>query len=207
MKIINNKLVLASNNHGKIDEFSILFKSWNIKLVPQQTFNVPEIEETGLSFVENALLKARHCAKYTQLPVLADDSGLCVDWLTDKPGIYSARYSGKDTKRSNAENIKKVLEQLHRVPFNNRKANLQCVLVFLKDSKDQNPIIASGRLHGYIAEQQAGDKGFGYDSIFYLKERCNTLAQIDNNIKNMISHRARAVLSFQHQILGQYPRI
>ena len=205
MNLVNKKIVLASNNQGKINEFSMLLKYWNIKVIPQKTFNVPEIEETGLSFVENALLKARHCTKYTKLPVLADDSGLCVDWLSDKPGIYSARYSGNNT--SNIENIQKVLRQLNNIPFHDRKAYLQCVLVFLKDTEDQTPIIASGRLHGHIAEQQSGGNGFGYDSIFFLKKQGTTLAQLDNSVKNVISHRARAVLSCQQQILRQYRTI
>jgi len=205
MNLVNKQIVLASDNLGKINEFSILFRPWNIEVIPQSKFDVPEIEETGLSFVENALLKARHCAQYTKLPILADDSGLCVDWLFDKPGIYSARYSGKHA--SNTDNIKKVLAQLDRIPFHDRKAYLQCVLVFLQDAKDQNPIIASGRLHGHIAEQQSGDNGFGYDAIFDLIQYGHTLAQLDDTVKNMISHRARAVLSFQQQILRQYRTI
>ena len=205
MEIINKKVVIASNNQGKINEFSRLFKSWNTELIPQRTLNFSAIEETGLSFVENALLKARHCAKYTELPVLADDSGLCVNWLLDKPGIYSARYSGENA--DDKKNIDKLLEQLHQVPFHDRKAYLKCGLVFLKHAKDQNPIIVTGRFDGHINEHQSGYNGFGYDSIFYLEKYGHTLAQLDNDVKDMISHRARAVLRLQQQILQQYFKI
>jgi XTP/dITP diphosphohydrolase len=190
-----NSLVLASGNAGKMKELKALLPTFT--LMPQTQFNVPEIAETGTTFVENAILKARHAAKISKLPAIADDSGLVIAALNDAPGIYSARFAGE--KASDTENITKVLRELDGVPFEKRQAYFFCVLVLLKHENDPCPIISQGRWDGVILEQPQGKNGFGYDPIFFVPTHHCSAAQLPFDIKNSFSHRAQALEKLQQQ--------
>lgn len=183
------EIVLASSNKGKIKEFTEIFAQKNIKIIPQTEFNVPDTEETGLSFIENAILKARNCSKHTGLPAIADDSGLEVFSLKGKPGIYSARYSGKHG--DDKANIEKLLKNLDGIV--SRGARFVCSLAYVKHDLDPTPVTALGFLNGGISHEPSGDSGFGYDPIFLLPELNKTLAEIPSDYKNKISHRANAL--------------
>lgn len=183
-------IILASNNPGKIREFNALLNPFAITLIPQIEWGVEEVEETGLSFVENALIKARHVARLTGLPALADDSGLVVDALNGEPGIYSARYAGKQANAK--DNIQKLLTQLKEIPDEKRQASFYCALVLLMNEQDPIPLICTGKWSGMILRAPAGDEGFGYDPIFYLPSMKKTAAEIPLAIKNKISHRGLA---------------
>jgi XTP/dITP diphosphohydrolase len=194
-----NSLVLASGNAGKIKELQALLPAYT--LIPQTQFNVSEIEETGTTFVENAILKARHAAKISKLPSIADDSGLVVAALNDAPAIYSARYAGKDA--NDAENIAKLLRELEGVPLTQRHAYFFCVLVLMRHADDPCPIIAQGRWDGYILEQPRGEKGFGYDPIFGVPTHDCSAAELSLEIKNSLSHRGQALA----QLSSQFTRL
>lgn len=187
------KLVLASGNAGKLKEFSQLFErdfaSLNIDVIPQHSLGVDDAEETGLSFIENAILKARHAALKTGLPALADDSGLEIDALNGAPGIYSARYSGAGDQA----NIDKVLQQLKGVETSQRQARFHCCLAYLRHAEDPNPQIFQGVWQGRILEQRSGTDGFGYDPIFYVESEACSAAELSKDRKNQLSHRGIAV--------------
>ncbi|MFI2810870.1 MULTISPECIES: RdgB/HAM1 family non-canonical purine NTP pyrophosphatase [Microbulbifer] len=189
-----DKIVLASGNAGKLREFSQLFSSWDIEVAPQSDFDVPEADETGLSFIENALIKARHASRISGLPALADDSGLAVDALGGAPGIYSARYAGSDA--SDADNNRKLLEALADVPDERRGASFHCALAFVRSHDDPVPLVCSARWSGRILREPAGEQGFGYDPLFYVEEQGCSSAELPREVKNRISHRARAVQQF-----------
>lgn len=186
-----NKIVLASGNKGKVREFNQLFAALDIEVVPQTEFGVPEAEETGLTFVENAILKARNAAAHTGLPAIADDSGIEVDALMGAPGIYSARYSGPGA--SDADNWKKLLQELEGVAEADRTARFQCLLVLMEHDKDPTPIICQGTWEGRITEAPQGENGFGYDPVFYVSEHDCTAAQLSPEQKNSLSHRGQAL--------------
>lgn len=188
-----NKIVIASNNNKKIRDLQYLMQPLGITTILQSELGIPEIEETGLSFVENAILKARNVAKYTNLPVIGDDSGLEVDALGKRPGIYSARYAGVET--SYPEKMAKLLAELHDTPKSLRTARFQCVIVMLQSESDPTPVICHGTWHGEIALAPAGTNGFGYCPIFWLPEHKCTSAQLTDEIRYNISHRAQAVHS------------
>lgn len=186
-----DKIVLASGNAGKIKEFNELLGPLNIEVIPQSAFNVTDIEETGLTFIENAILKARHAAEETGLPALADDSGLSVDALDGAPGIYSARYAGSP---SNAKaNIDKLLNNMKFVADDERQASFHCVLALMRSTLDPTPIICHGQWHGRLLKQPRGENGFGYDPIFFVESEDATAAELDAAVKNKISHRAIAL--------------
>lgn len=185
------KVVLASSNAGKIKEFAELLRPVQIELVTQSELGVQDIEETGLSFVENAILKARHAAKITGLPALADDSGLAVDILQGAPGIYSARYAGVNATSSN--NIAKLLTALQDVPEQKRSASFHCLLVFMTHDLDPTPIICDGKWSGMILREERGSHGFGYDPVFYIPSEKMTAAELPPAVKNKISHRGKAM--------------
>ncbi len=185
------KVVLASGNHGKKAEFSALLANVGIELVMQSDLGVTAIEETGASFVENALLKARHAARATGLPALADDSGLCVDSLGGAPGIHSARYAGGHG--DDAANIARLLDAMRDVTDPGRGAHFICVLALIRHPEDPLPILAEGRWSGSIAASPRGSGGFGYDPVFFDAVRGCTAAELDTAVKNMVSHRARAL--------------
>jgi XTP/dITP diphosphohydrolase len=186
-----NKLVLATGNLGKVKELSDMLSSLNIAVVPQSEFNVSEVAETGTTFVENAIIKARHAAKITGLPVIADDSGLEVDALNGAPGIYSARFAGTDA--SDKDNLLKLLSELKDVPEEKRTARFWCVLVLMRHSDDPTPLICQGFWEGKITTEPSGENGFGYDPIFYVPEKQTTSAQLDKSTKNTLSHRGKAL--------------
>lgn len=187
------KLVLASGNAGKLREFSQLFASdfadLNVELIAQQQLNVDDAEETGLSFIENAILKARHASAKTGLPALADDSGLAIDALNGAPGIYSARYSGAGDQA----NIDLVLERMQGVNDENRQARFHCCLAYLRHAEDPNPQIFQGVWQGQILHQRSGEQGFGYDPIFYVPSENCSAAELSKDRKNQLSHRGLAV--------------
>ena len=185
------KLVLASGNQGKLREFSQLFSDKNIQVIPQNEFDTIEADETGLSFVENAILKARNACKFSGLPALADDSGLEVDALQGAPGIYSARYAGADA--SDKENYLKLLEALKDVPQEKRSARFQCVLVYMRHENDPTPQVFQGHWEGRILTAPSGDEGFGYNPVFFVPtENCSS-AELSKEIKNALSHRGQAI--------------
>lgn len=186
----NLNLVLASGNKGKLTEFSQLLAPLGWQVQPQSNFNLPEAEETGLTFVENALIKARHAAKLTGLPALADDSGLEVDALKGAPGIYSARYAGIGA--TDAENNALLLENLTGVAAEKRTARFWCVLTFLRWAEDPTPVIVQASWEGQILEVASGSGGFGYDPIFYVPSQQLTAAELSPEIKNQLSHRGKA---------------
>jgi len=185
------KIVLASGNKGKVREFNEMLGGLHFEVVPQGEFAVPEIEETGLSFVENAILKARNAAMHTGLPALADDSGLEVDALQGAPGIYSARYSGPES--TDARNVDKLLHALADVPEAERTARFQCIIVYMRHPSDPTPIIAQGSWEGRIAFERSGSGGFGYDPVFWVPELGRSVAELTAEEKHARSHRGQAL--------------
>lgn len=186
-----SRIVLASGNAGKVKEINALLQSHGIEIVSQNEFNVPEAVEDGLTFVENAIKKARNACKHTGLPSIADDSGIEVDALHKAPGIYSARYAGEDA--NDAKNNAKLLEALKDVPQAERSARYQCVVVYMQSENDPTPIITQGTLEGRILSSPQGDGGFGYDPLFWLEEKNCSAAQLSLQEKNKISHRGLAL--------------
>ena len=184
-------IVLASNNKGKAAEFAAILEPLGLHLHLQKEFAVPEVEENGLSFIENALIKARHAAKYAHMPALADDSGLCVDALNGAPGIYSARYCG--VWGNDQANNDKLLEELRNVPDDKRTAHYYAALAYVRTADDPAPIVVTGSWEGAIGKVPHGSNGFGYDPLFYVTGRNMTAAQLPPQVKNVISHRARAL--------------
>lgn len=191
-------LVLASANAGKIKELQELLGGLGIKIIPQTDLSIPDIEETGLSFVENAILKARNAAKLSNLPAVADDSGLEVDYLKGAPGIYSARFAGEGA--TDDTNKDKLLELMTDVPADQRSARYQTVIVYMRHGDDPTPIICQGTWEGRIATESRGDQGFGYDPIFYVTETGCHAAELDKLTKNRISHRGKAIASLLLQL-------
>lgn len=183
-------VVLASSNAGKLQEFREILKDMDIQIIPQTDLGVLDADETGLSFIENALIKARNAAKHTGLPALADDSGLEVDFLNGAPGIRSARYAGTDIDFS--ENRRKLLADLIAAAEDERTARFQCVLAFMKHETDPSPLICQGTWEGRILMQPRGEHGFGYDSLFFVPTYNCSAAELPEGVKNKISHRAQA---------------
>ncbi|WP_390595080.1 RdgB/HAM1 family non-canonical purine NTP pyrophosphatase [Simiduia litorea] len=186
-----NKLVLASNNAGKLAEFQAILQDCGIELLPQSAFNVPDADETGLSFIENAILKARHAARISGLPALADDSGLAVDALDGAPGIYSARFAGQHG--NDAANNAKLLADLAQIPEPKRGAQFHCVLALVTHADDPIPIVCHGVWQGRILPQAAGSNGFGYDPLFWVEETQCASAELSKAEKNRLSHRGKAM--------------
>jgi len=195
-----DQIVLASGNQGKLKEFAQILKAYAIDLIPQTQLGVTDADETGLTFVENAIIKARHACEATGLPALADDSGLEVDALLGAPGIYSARYAGK--KKGDHANNAKLLEALSNTPDSERSARYRCVLVFMRHAKDPMPLICQGTLEGMIGHTPQGDQGFGYDPLFIVKGMDKTAAELTPEEKHAISHRGQAVREFMEKIQG-----
>jgi XTP/dITP diphosphohydrolase len=186
---LTHRLVLASNNAGKLREFAEILAPIGFELHPQGEFDVPEAEEPFATFVENALAKARHAARLTGLPSLADDSGVCVNALGGAPGVYSARYAGEP--KSDARNNEKVIADLRA--HADKSAYYYCVLVFVRHADDPQPVIADGRWHGEITEQARGTGGFGYDPHFWLPQLGKCVAELSKDEKNALSHRGQAL--------------
>ncbi len=188
---MTKRIVLASNNPGKVREFNQLLAGLHLSVVPQSDFEVTEAEETGLTFVENAILKARNAARFTQLAAIADDSGLEVDALHGAPGIYSARYAGKGA--GDKANLLKLLDDLKNVPDEKRTARFQCVLVYLRHELDPTPIICQGTWEGRLLHAPVGEHGFGYDPVFFVPTHHCSSAQLPPEVKNTLSHRGQAL--------------
>lgn len=194
------RLVLASGNAGKLKELDTLLGDLDIELVAQSDLGVDDIDETGQTFVENALLKARHAARITGLPALADDSGLCVDALGGAPGLYSARYA--DRHGDHAANNAKLLHALDGEPASRRGAFFICVLAMLRAADDPAPLIAEGRWHGRVLDAPRGDHGFGYDPLFLPDGQMLGAAELDAEIKNRLSHRGQALAKLCEQMVA-----
>lgn len=198
MTEITNRLVIASNNKGKIAELADLLKPLGLTPVAQGELGVSEAEEPAVTFVENAILKARHAARITGLAALADDSGLAVDALGGQPGVRSARYAGESA--SDEDNVRALLSALEGVPEEQRTAQFHCVLVYLRHADDPTPVICHGRWPGTILEQPRGDGGFGYDPVFLVPETGTSAAELSREDKGRISHRGRALAQLLEQL-------
>ena len=185
------EIVVASGNPGKLREFTQLFSPYRITLLPQSAFAVPAVEETGASFEENALLKARHAASHTRRPVIADDSGIEVDILNREPGVYSARYAGEGA--SDNENLQLLLRNVAETGARKPAARFRCVIAYVRNGDDPEPLISQGVWEGYIVDKPAGENGFGYDPVFYVPSHGCTSAQLPPEVKNVISHRGQAL--------------
>ena len=185
-----NKIVLASGNKGKLKEFSEILSEFGIEVLPQSQFNVEEVPETGTTFVENSIIKARHAAKVTGLAAIADDSGLEVDLLGGAPGIYSARYAGENAKDS--DNFNKLLEALKDEPVQ-RSARFQCILVYMRHADDPTPVICQASWEGKIGFEPRGDNGHGYDPVFIPEDHQCSAAELSSDEKNALSHRGKAM--------------
>ena len=184
-------IVLASSNKGKVREINQLLAGTGLQVQPQSEFGVVDAEETGLTFVENAILKARNAARHTGLPAIADDSGLEVDALAGAPGIYSARFAGEGA--SDQANLEKLLLELEAVPAAQRTARFQCLMVFMRHAGDPTPLICQGTWEGRILLEPRGDNGFGYDPVFHVPTHDCSSAELPAEIKNSLSHRGQAL--------------
>ncbi|MBQ4855403.1 RdgB/HAM1 family non-canonical purine NTP pyrophosphatase [Rhodanobacter sp. B2A1Ga4] len=195
---MTQRLVLASSNPGKLKEFNALLADSGFEVVTQASLGIADAEETGLSFVENALLKARHAARASGLPALADDSGLCVDHLHGAPGLYSARYAGRHG--DNAANNTKLLRELDGLPTEQRGAFFICVLALLQHADDPAPLIAEGRWHGRVLDAPRGAQGFGYDPLFLPHGQTLGAAELEPTLKNRLSHRGQALVKLHDRL-------
>jgi len=185
------EIILASSNQGKVREINQLLAGLDLHVQPQTDFGVPDIEETGLTFVENAILKARNAAQHTGLPAIADDSGIEVDALNGAPGIYSARYAGIGA--SDQANLEKLLTELGDLPEEKRTARFQCLMVYMRHANDPTPLICQGSWEGRILFKPQGENGFGYDPVFYVPSHDCSSAELPADIKNSLSHRGQAL--------------
>jgi non-canonical purine NTP pyrophosphatase (RdgB/HAM1 family) len=185
------QVVLASSNPGKVREINQLLARFELEVVPQSTYGVPDAEETGLTFVENAILKARNAALHTGRPAIADDSGIEVDYLNGAPGIYSARYAGAGA--GDRANLEKLLDDLTDVGQAQRTARFQCLMVYLRHAHDPVPLICQGTWEGRILPAPCGDNGFGYDPVFYVPTHDCSSAELPPEVKNTLSHRGQAL--------------
>lgn len=194
------KIVLASGNTGKAREIKALLEDLPIELILQSEFNIPEAEETGTTFIENAIIKARHAAKLTGLPALADDSGLSVTALDGAPGVYSSRYAGEHA--NDLDRINKLLDALKNVPDDKRQASFNCVTALMMSANDPVPLVCHGQWHGRILRKPQGENGFGYDPVFYVPNHNCSAAELDATIKNKISHRGIALNEFKKKLIS-----
>ncbi len=185
------KIILATGNKGKVKEMADLLADFGFDVAPQSDYQVSDVAETGTTFVENAIIKARHAAKETGLPAIADDSGLEVDALNGAPGVYSARYSGEGA--TDEKNLHKLLDAMKDVPQEQRSARFHCVLVYMRHSDDPTPLICHGSWEGSILTEPAGENGFGYDPVFYVPEEDCASAQLPPARKKQLSHRGKAL--------------
>ena len=196
---MSQEFVLATGNPGKVKELAEVLSPFDIVLRPQSDFNVSSVAETGKTFVENAIIKARHAASETGLAAIADDSGLAVDALGGAPGIYSARFAGENA--SDSDNIDKLLKTLAERPDAQRGAQFHCCLVFMRSADDPTPVIAQGIWRGEILAQPTGKDGFGYDPVFWVEEQKRSAAQMSKAEKNKISHRGAAIQLLLPQLI------
>jgi XTP/dITP diphosphohydrolase len=192
------KIVLASGNAGKLREFQYLLVGAGLEVVPQSSFNVSNADETGTTFVENAIIKARHACQQTGLPAIADDSGIEVDALNGRPGVYSARYAGENANDEN--NNQKLLQELTGVPTEKRTARYHAVLAYMRHADDPTPILCHGTWEGIILTEPRGTGGFGYDPLFFVPTHNCASAELDKDEKNRISHRGKAMQELLQKI-------
>jgi XTP/dITP diphosphohydrolase len=185
------KVVLATNNAGKAKELNAMLAGLDMQIVSQASLGMPEAEETGLTFIENAILKARNASAHAKLPAIADDSGLEVDALEGAPGIHSARYAG--TPSNDQANLEKLLKAMQEVPDIGRSARFRCVIVYLKHAKDPAPLVTEGVWEGSILRAAKGSNGFGYDPVFWVPEKGCSSAELPPDVKNQLSHRGQAL--------------
>lgn len=188
-----SKIVLATGNQGKVREMADILSEFGFDVVAQSEFNVSEVAETGTTFIENAIIKARHAAKETGLPAIADDSGLEVDYLNGAPGIYSARYSGEGA--TDKQNIEKLLDAMQGVETEKRTARFHCVLVLMRHENDPTPLVCHGKWEGQLLTEEHGENGFGYDPVFFVPEDNCASAELDPSRKKQLSHRGKALAS------------
>ncbi len=188
-----SKIVLATGNQGKVREMAGILSEFGFDVVAQSEFNVSEVAETGTTFIENAIIKARHAAKETGLPAIADDSGLEVDFLKGAPGIYSARYSGEGA--TDKQNIEKLLDAMQGVEVAKRTARFHCVLVLMRHENDPTTLVCHGKWEGQILTEEHGENGFGYDPVFFVPEENCASAELDPSRKKQLSHRGKALAS------------
>ena len=200
-----SKVVLATGNPGKVREMSALLAEFGLEVLPQSDFNIVEADETGTTFIENAIIKAKHAATLTGLPAIADDSGLAVDALQGVPGIYSARYAGVDA--SDRDNLLKLLDALEGVPTAQRTARFHCVLVYMTHAEDPTPLVCHGAWDGIITEQPSGEDGFGYDPIFFVESEGCTSAELTKQRKSELSHRGQALTKLLAAMQEQQARL
>ncbi len=191
MAVQSSRLVLASGNRGKVREIEAMLAGMGLTVLPQSDFDVPAAAETGLSFVENAILKARNAAMHTGLPAIADDSGIEVRALNGAPGVHSALYAGAGA--SDQENLEKLLKACEAVPEGERAARFVCVMVYMRHAGDATPLIAQGTWHGELLRAAVGENGFGYDPVFFVPEHGCSSAQLPPEVKNRLSHRGQAL--------------
>lgn len=196
----DNRIVLASNNAGKVREINQLLAGAGIEVVSQSAYDIAEAEETGQTFVENAILKARNAALYSELPAVADDSGIEVDALKGAPGIYSARYAGIDA--GDEENWQKLLREMKDVHELDRSARFQCVMVYMRHAYDPTPLICQGTWEGRVLLEPRGENGFGYDPVFFVPEKSCSAAELDAETKNGLSHRGQALRKLLEALSG-----
>ncbi|GIX30904.1 MAG: non-canonical purine NTP pyrophosphatase [Porticoccaceae bacterium] len=192
------RVVLASHNRGKLRELAALLADLPLELVGQGELGIPPAEETGLSFADNALIKARHAARASGLAALADDSGLAVDHLDGAPGVFSARFAGPGA--DDAANVRKLLDALAGVPAERRTARFHCAVAFLRHPDDPHPILCEGVWEGRIADRPAGSGGFGYDPVFFVPDLGCTAAELPAAVKGLHSHRARALAALRQRL-------
>jgi XTP/dITP diphosphohydrolase len=188
---VSQKIILATGNKGKVKELSKMLSAFNFEVVAQSEFDIADVAETGTTFVENAIIKARHAARKSGLPAIADDSGLAVTALGGAPGVYSARFAGDNA--NDHDNILKLLAELKDVPPTQRQARFLCVLVYMRHADDPTPLICQGEWHGSITNELIGENGFGYDSVFWVAEQNCSSAQLSAEQKNQLSHRGKAL--------------
>ncbi len=198
-----NKIVFASGNAGKVREIVQLLDGLDIDVLPQSEFDVPEIEETGLTFIENSILKARNAAQHTGLAAIADDSGIAVDVLQGRPGIYSARFAGPGA--SDEDNLLKLIDMIKPFPEEQRTARFICSMVYLRHKDDPVPIIAQGVWEGHLVTEPKGENGFGYDPVFYVESQQCTSAELPPEVKNKLSHRGQALMQLLDKLNDVYP--
>ena len=199
--MIKEKIVLASGNLNKVREINALLSNTSYEIIPQSEFNVIEADETGTTFLENALIKARNAAQHTKYPVIADDSGIEVDALDGKPGVFSSRYAGQNA--SDKDNLNKLIKNIKGLDPKDCHARFICSMVFLENMNEKDPIVVEGVWEGYVVVNPCGKNGFGYDPIFYIPSLGCTSAELSDDKKNELSHRGQALRLLIQRITGR----
>ncbi len=197
-----HQVVLASNNPGKLREIGEMLAGLHLNIIPQSQHNVPDVEETGKTFIENAIIKAKNAATHTGLPTIADDSGIEVDALNGVPGIYSARYAGEGA--SDEANLLKLIEAVKQLPEDKRTVRFVCCMVYLRNADDPAPVIAEGIWEGIAVTEPKGTNGFGYDPMFFVPSHNCTSAELSPDVKNQLSHRGQALRSLLTKLSAIY---